>query len=307
MFVQNEHVWAYTNMTIPSFEYRPGLNGQIDKPALCVDSIAGLLRGQKWGFDAHSHENLHQIFWVNRGTGRVQIDGSQRGFGPNTVIFIPAGTVHGFEFNPSSAGWAVTMSNASPLPVELPDHAVQFPLVMREDQAAITALCDEINREQSSKASGRDLALACQAGLVSVWLVRQLEKIEDAEASVSPGKKLMRRFVKMLEDKYASLHSVSNYADSLEVTPTHLTRVCRQSSGKSATGIIQDRTLLEARRRLALTDQKVAKIAEDLGFRSAAYFTRLFTQKTGESPSSFRKKVRQANLATAPATKVTLS
>lgn len=306
MLARNEHFRAPDTMTIPSFEYKTGLNASQDKPMLCVDSIAGLLRGQKWGFDAHSHDNLHQIFWINRGTGRVQIDGSQRGFGPNTVVFVPAGTVHGFEFNPSSAGWALTMSDSSPLPVKLPDHAVQFPLVMREDQAAITALCDEINREQSSSASGKDLALACQAGLVSVWLVRQLEKIEDAEMNASPGKKLMRRFVKMLENKYASLHSVSNYADSLEVTPTHLTRVCRQTSGKSATGLIQDRTLLEARRRLALTDQKVAKIAEDLGFRSAAYFTRLFTQKTGESPSAFRKKVRQANLAGVPAPKVSL-
>lgn len=280
-------------MTIPSYEYNSEPLSQQETPVLCVDSIAGLIRAQKWGFDGHSHDNAHQFFWINKGTGRVQIDGSPRGFGPNTVIFVPSGTVHGFEFNPSSAGWVATMSKSSPIPVALPEHPVQFPLVLREDQGAITAICDEINREQSSTASGKDLALACQAGLLSVWLVRHLEKIEEAEASVSPGKKLMRRFVQMLEDKYATLHSVSNYAESLKVTPTHLTRVCRQSSGKSATGLIQDRTLLEARRRLALTDQKIAKIAEDLGFRSAAYFTRLFTQKTGESPSSFRKKVRQ--------------
>ena len=283
-------------MTIPSYEYNSGPKPQEDTPVLCVDSIASLIRAQKWGFDAHSHANAHQFFWINKGTGRVQIDGSPRGFGPNTVIFVPAGTVHGFEFNPSSAGWVATLSKSSPIPVSLPEAAVQFPLVLREDQAAITSICDEINREQSSKASGKDLAMACQAGLLSVWLVRHLEKIEEAELAASPGKKLMRRFVQMLEDKYETLHSVSNYAENLSVTPTHLTRVCRQSSGKSATGLIQDRTLLEARRRLALSDQKIAKIAEDLGFRSAAYFTRLFTQKTGESPSAFRKKVRQISI-----------
>lgn len=282
-------------MTIPSYEYKLAPDDQQETPVLHVDSLAGLIRSQTWGFDAHSHNNAHQFFWINRGTGRVQIDGSPRGFGPNTVIFIPAGTVHGFEFNPSSAGWVATMSKKSLLPVTLPDGPVQFPLLQREDQAAITSICDEISREQFNTASGRDLALTCQAGLLSVWLVRHLEKIEEAASAMSPGKRLMRKFVQMLEDKYATLHSVSNYAESLKVTPTHLTRVCRQASGKSATGLIQDRTLLEARRRLALTDQKVARIADDLGFRSAAYFTRLFTQKTGESPSAFRKKVR--NLA----------
>ncbi len=283
-------------MTIPSFEYNSGPKSQGDTPVLCVDSIAGLIRSQKWGFDAHSHENAHQFFWINKGTGRVQIDGSPRGFGPNTVIFVPAGTVHGFEFNPSSAGWVATMSKTSPIPVALPQKPVQFPLLQREDQATLTAICDEINREQLSDSSGKDLALACQAGLMSVWLVRHMEKIVGADAAISPGKKLMRRFVQMLEDKYASLHSVANYAETLKVTPTHLTRVCRQSSGKSATGLIQDRTLLEARRRLALTDHKVSRIADDLGFRSAAYFTRLFTQKTGETPSAFRKKIRQVSM-----------
>ncbi len=283
-------------MTIPSYEYNSGSKQPQDVPALCVDSIAGLIKAQKWGLDAHSHSHAHQFFWINKGTGRVQIDGSPRGFGPNTVIFIPAGTVHGFEFNPSSAGWVATISKTSPIPVALPEAPVQFPLVLREDQAAITSICDEINREQLSSASGKQLALACQAGLLSVWLVRHLEKIEEAEAAASPGKRLMRRFVHLLEDKYATLHSVSTYAENLKVTPTHLTRVCRQSSGKSATGLIQDRTLLEARRRLALSDQKIAKIADDLGFRSAAYFTRLFTQKTGESPSAFRKKVRQVSI-----------
>ena len=288
-------------MTIPSHEYNKPSSSQIDTAVLHVDSIAGLIKAQKWGFEAHSHSNSHQFFWINRGTGRVQIDGSPRGFGPNTIIFVPSGTVHGFEFNPSSAGWAVTMSKTSPIPVALPDHAVQFPLLLREDQAAITAICDDINREQLAESSGKDLALACQAGLLSVWLVRQMEKLEEAEATLSPGKRLMRRFVQMLEAKHASSHSVSTYAESLDVTPTHLTRVCRQSSGKSATGLIQDRTLLEARRRLALTDQKVAMISEDLGFQSAAYFTRLFTQKTGESPTAFRKKIRAVSLQRTPA------
>jgi len=82
-------------------------------------------------------------------------------------MFIPAGTVHGFEFNPSSAGWVATISKSSPIPVALPDAPVQFPLVLREDQAAITSICDEINREQLSSASGKQLALTCQAGLLS--------------------------------------------------------------------------------------------------------------------------------------------
>lgn len=254
------------------------------------------MRAQKWGFDAHSHENAHQFFWINKGTGRVQIDGVTRGFGPNTVIFIPAGTVHGFEFSQGAAGWVATMATEIPVAPDLPKSPVHFALNQREEQTALTALCDEINREQNTDARAKAQAMGCLAGLLGIWLIRQMDKIVQNEAAASPSHRLMSKFVHLLEAKYESEHSVATYANRLEVTPTHLTRVCRQSSGKSATGVIQDRALLEARRRLALSDQKVAHIAKELGFTSPAYFTRLFTQKTGYTPSSFRKMSRQVSL-----------
>lgn len=283
-------------MTIPSYEYTTKSKMFSKPPVLCADSIAGLIRAQKWGFEPHSHKEAHQFFWINKGTGRVHIDGSTRGFGPNTVIFIPAGTVHGFEFSQGAAGWVATLSTNAPIPFNLPKETTQFALNMREDQSALTALCDEINREQLTDAPGKEQAMICHAGLLSVWLIRQMAKAATVETSATSGKRLMHKFVHLLENQFDNVHSVASYAENLEVTPTHLTRVCRQSSGKSATGLIQDRALLEARRRLALTDQKISRIAKDLGFASAAYFTRLFTQKSGHSPSEFRKLSRQISL-----------
>lgn len=278
-------------MTIPSYEITP--QEHVKPPVLHVDSIAQMLRGHHWAFDAHLHEDRHQIFWINRGTGRMEIEGQTRGFGPNTVVFIPAGTVHAFEFGPSSAGWVATMAHTSPIPITLPEKALQFQMNAREDQAALTAICDEINKEQASGNSQKEVALTCQAGLLSVWLTRHLETIETPQSKLSQSRKLMIGFRNLLEAKFATEHSVSHYATALGVTPTHLTRVCRQTTGHSATTIIQNRTLLEAKRHLAATDMKIAEIGQGLGFASSAYFTRLFTQKSDQSPSQFRKASRQ--------------
>lgn len=255
------------------------------------ESLAQLLRNQAWAFEAHAHSDLDQFYWINKGAGRMQIDGATRGFGPNTAIFVPAGTVHGFEFGPVAAGWVITFARPLAIPVSLPDHTVQSAVTQREDQAALTAICDEINREQQAGDIGGDAALACQAGLLGVWLLRHME----AEAQIgreTSQKRLMRRFLHLLEDRYQSHETVSHYAQRLSVTPTHLTRVCRQTSGKSATVVIQNRMLFEARRQLAYTDARVNDIARELGFTSPAYFTRLFAQKTGMSPTVFRRKVR---------------
>ena len=207
------------------------------------ESLAQLLRNQAWTFDAHAHSDLDQFYWINKGSGRIQIDGATRGFGPNTAIFVPAGSVHGFEFGPIAAGWVISFARPLAVPVTLPEQTVQLSVTQREEQANVTTICDEIDREQRIDDIGKDAALSCQAGLLGVWLMRHMQT-ELQTGRETSQRRLMRRFLHLLEDRYQTHETVSNYAERLSVTPTHLTRVCRQTSGKSATAMIQNRTTM---------------------------------------------------------------
>ncbi|MEZ5912190.1 MAG: helix-turn-helix transcriptional regulator [Paracoccaceae bacterium] len=82
---------------------------------------------------------------------------------------------------------------------------------------------------------------------------------------------------------------VADYASALGVTPTHLTRVCNKTCGRSAHDLLQDRVLFEARRMLAETKLPVKDVSAQLGFASAAYFTRAFQHRTGKTPTQFRR------------------
>ena len=53
--------------------------------------------------------------------------------------------------------------------------------------------------------------------------------------------------------------------------------------------LLQERVLFEARKLLAETRAPVKSIAESLGFRSPAYFTRAFQHRTGQTPTAFRR------------------
>lgn len=264
-----------------------------DDTGVRCDSIAAVYRSRPWSFDAHAHADRHQLFWMNKGAGRIQIDGFTRGFGPNTIAFVPAGVVHGFEFAPVSAGWVITLPYKMPVPADVPVVPVMSTVNTREEQASLTSICDDINREQGSDHEARDVALVCHGGLLAVWLMRHLIRHDVAAPADDAARRLLRRFTRGLEAGFHTEHSVAFYADAQMVTPTHLTRVCRQKNGQGAVSMIQNRAILEARQRLAFTDQKVVDVARGLGFGSAAYFTRLFTQKTGQSPSDFRASMRQ--------------
>ena len=109
------------------------------------------------------------------------------------------------------------------------------------------------------------------------------------EPQTNAAQRLMEAFVNLLEKDYRTGRTLAEYAKDLGVTPTHLTRVCQQVNGKSASRLIQERVLAEARMMLSNTDHKILEISNHLGFSSPAYFTRLFSAKQGQTPKEFRQ------------------
>ena len=136
---------------------------------------------------------------------------------------------------------------------------------------------------------GARRAMGHYGGLIGVWLERHAEFADDSPEP-SAAQRLATAFAALVERDFRSGKGVAAYAEKLGVTPTHLTRACRQSAGKSASRLLTDRVHYEARRMLTETDLPVKQVAEQLGFRSAAYFSRAFQAQTGSTPSGFRNK-----------------
>ena len=105
---------------------------------------------------------------------------------------------------------------------------------------------------------------------------------------------LFQRFEALLEQHFLQHWTVSDYAAALQVTPTHLSRLTRSSTGHAASHLILERVIREARRNLVYTNLPISTIAYALGFNDPAYFSRLFSAATGLSPRSFRDKAHKA-------------
>lgn len=100
----------------------------------------------------------------------------------------------------------------------------------------------------------------------------------------------LRRFSKLVEEHYKKLHTVSDYAELLFVTPKNLSKKIGLISKTTPNDIIKDRIILESKRLLAHTKMTVKEIAYSLNYDDDAYFIRFFTKHTGLSPVSFRKQ-----------------
>jgi AraC-like DNA-binding protein len=188
-------------------------------------------------------------------------------------VFIPAGVMHGFEVGNQTYGTALYFGRDSTVTLpRLPQH-----LRIREvaPQAELTMMLDAIQRETEGNRPAHDRAARHYLGLLGVWLERQIAAA-DAE---------------LLERDVRSGRGIADYARALDVTPTHLTRVCNQTCGRSASDLLHDRVIFEARKLLTETRMPVSQVAQALGFTSAACFTRAFQHRTGKTPSAFRKSI----------------
>lgn len=259
-----------------------------------VGSLAGTLRTSHPELRLDSVNGLHKYFWISKGNGRVMINGVTRSFGPNTAIFIPHDVPHRVELHANVFGIVVTVDPA--VPVALPRAPVFMPILNLMDQKQIAGRFDRIFAEFNTSGLGRNLAVEYLVGLLSVTVARMAEKHARPVSTAgtrTASQRLMERFVNLLERDFRKPKTLAEYARELGVTPTHLTRVCQQANGKSASRLIQERVLAEARMMLANTDRKILEISEELGFSSPAYFTRLFSQKEGMTPREFRQSRRK--------------
>ncbi|MEM8742603.1 MAG: helix-turn-helix domain-containing protein [Pseudomonadota bacterium] len=284
-------------MGIPVFE----LYGEADAPGslpdtLHCESIAARSRLHDWTFTAHRHDALHQFFWITKGGGRASIDGVPHGFGQATLIFVPRLTVHGFSFTPGTAGWVVTVPASLALP--LPEAPQILKVAGASEPTIVTGIFSTIAEEHDGSRPARRDMLAAQAAILSVWVLRTAT-MRDVPRE-SSRRRLMRRFTALIEEHYRAQWQVDAYAEALAVTPTHLTRVCRDVTGKAASTLIQDRVMLEARRLLVYTRLRIGQIAHQLGYSDPAYFTRVFTARAKMTPTAFRATADRPADAVAP-------
>lgn len=258
-------------------------------PPVRMIALHRMAQGGKWRTQAMRGYNRPSLYWITSGQGRFTVQGVTRGYGPNNLILLPPGTMHGFEVMGRISGWLVHLPHD---PEGLPSDPLHLRLRDAVHQREMSRHLDDISREIEAGAPGRDAALAHRAALLQLWLARQAGArwTTDAPSPARAAERLAAAYTALVERDFRRGRTITEYAADLGVTATHLSRSCRAACGHTASQLLQQRVHFEARRLLHETSAPVKEIAGLLGFRSAAYFTRAFQQHTGQTPTTFRRQ-----------------
>ena len=82
--------------------------------------------------------------------------------------------------------------------------------------------------------------------------------------------------------------TASDYADALALSTGHLSRLCRQASGRGAAAYIEHHLMEEACRLLAFTALPVSDIGYRLGYADPSYFSKRFRIVRQQAPTEYR-------------------
>ena len=94
--------------------------------------------------------------------------------------------------------------------------------------------------------------------------------------------------MRLLPQHFVKHHDIGFYASELCITPTHLSRVVRQITGRTVVDYVNQMLLMEATFLLKTTDLSLAAIAERLRFADQSSFSKFFLRMKGINPKRFR-------------------
>jgi AraC family transcriptional regulator, transcriptional activator of pobA len=283
---------------IPSFFLYGEAPRADDEVTLHVEPIEFRSAPHHWKISPHLHRTLHQLIFVSRGRGVSLAEGATTEYSPPALIIVPAGTVHGFTFEPGTEGFVMSMTDDLLRETSRRDADIgalferSATLQLAGEALRRTDLTQGFRmliRELTRALPGHSLALE---GLLKMILANVLRlstpAVESRDAASGRYRHIVMSFRRVIETAFRDGWSLADYAAALKVSQSRLRNACLSVTEQSPLQLVHARILLEAKRQLRYTSTSVSEVAYALGFDDPAYFTRFFSQRTGLAPRAFR-------------------
>src|SRR5690554_1670582 len=116
----------------------------------------------------------------------------------------------------------------------------------------------------------------------------QLKQPEAINVIDEAASYLVKRTLKILNERYTEDLHLVQIAEDLYITPNYLSRIFKQETGKSFSDYLSMKRFEKACELLSKSTLKIYQIGEAIGYSNPRYFSEWFQKQTGQSPGEYR-------------------
>ncbi|HRI21971.1 MAG TPA: helix-turn-helix transcriptional regulator [Panacibacter sp.] len=260
-----------------------------------IRRVEDLLDREDLFHELHRHDFFF-IIALDKGNGIHEIDFTTYEVFDNSVFFMRPGQVHQLQLKADATGYIVEYN------IEF-YHPKDKLSAQRVRKASNKNYCKlEINRfkklldtltyiyqEYTAKEEGFREVIKANLDIFFIEFIRQSPNPNGTSTNVNPyTQDRLEEFLELLETHITTQKRVSQYTDLMNLSPYQLNEITKAIMGKTASELINEHIVLEAKRNLLATSNQIKDIADQLGYEDVSYFIRFFKKQTGFSPEAFR-------------------
>lgn len=280
-------------MSITEVPFRDSEGTPAGIEVLSFDALLDRARGHRINPNAPMRPSFHHLVAVRGGRLDCSVDFAEHQLVEGDLIWVRPGQIVQFGTDLATSQGIVVLF----APGFLDDATASAALADRPDGSSTPVrssallpltemLADEYHNPSGLPAAVR---IAIIRHALSILLLRIGNH---GHPSSEPDAAAFEAFRQAVEDGFTRTHRVEDYAHQLGYSVRTLTRASQVATGHGAKHFIHERVLLEAKRLLAHTELTSTAIAGHIGMSDPTAFGKFFRHRTGETPATFRDRVR---------------
>ncbi len=286
-----------TNIPLVRFHARDLVNDSIE--VFRLDSIYKR-KGQMDHDPSKPHRvQFHCLIYIEQGRGSHFIDFEDFPYQAGSFISVGRHQIQSFDFVNQPKGdiilftkqWLDSVQSNIRVPFLFPSFSSFFSSPVINTIGPLRQSCESLLLEMK-KIKGDQAFDDMVLQLLFTTLLIKLYREKPTQYVNQLGEIRARkftRFLSMVEEHFVTTKSATAYAEMMGITYKSLNQICKLATNKTPKQLIDAHTILEAKRRLAIDDTAISRLAYELGFEEPSNFIKYFKSKALITPHQFKK------------------
>ena len=243
---------------------------------------------------------VYEFCWLKKGEMRRTDALTKYLISAGSICFYASGNIKSYEYCSEDAeGYYVLFDKDFVLQfLKHPTSIDAFPYfqedgnpmikLMEKDNQEVKRFLEKIEEEHLGDEVDKHRMIGLMLLQLMVAMKRLAVMLTDTKTNTAT-EILTHRFMQAIKQHVLQQRSISFYAGLLNISPNHLNKCVKETTGKPASEHVSDMIMLEAKVMLKQTNYNISEIAVILGFENISYFTRVFRKNNGVTPKHYRE------------------